>query len=229
MADTRKTCSGLGRAIGVTLVTSLCLGLAAPSLAAGGGVGTFGKQRAVAAYKKGEKLKIQGVEYLQEAAESDDPEGQKEALANAERQFKRALRKFKKATRRDRKFHEAYNEMGFAQRMLGKYEDALESYDKALELDPGFPYAVEYRGEAYMRLGRLDDAKAAYMELFGNHRKLADMLMTKMKAWVSVQREKPDTQILSSLLDAFARWVDERVEIANQTAALVDGETPRSW
>ncbi len=80
-----------------------------------------------------------------------------------------------------------------------------------------------------MRLGRLADAKAAYMELFGDHRKLADMLMGKMNAWVAVQREKPETQIPSTQLDAFARWMEERVEIANQTAALVDGEAPRSW
>ena len=48
--------------------------------------------------------------------------------------------------RKDRKFHQAYNEIGFANRMLGNYDDALKAYDKALKLEPDFPHAIEYRG-----------------------------------------------------------------------------------
>jgi tetratricopeptide (TPR) repeat protein len=213
------------------------MGLPTPGFAAGGGggggaglegAGGSTKQRAIAAYKKGESMRNRGIKLLQEAADASDPEEKQEALENANKQFERALREFKKAARRDKKFHHAYNEIGFAQRMLGNYDEALEAYDKALSIEPNFPHAIEYRGEAYMRLGRLDDAKEAYMQLFADHRKLADMLMKKMKAWVSLQKRRP-SKIPAEQLQAFSSWVDERVEIADQTAALVDGEAPRTW
>ena len=54
--------------------------------------------------------------------------------------------------------------MGFAYRKTGDYAKALEMYDKALALQPGFPDAIEYRGEAYLALNRIDDAKQAYLE-----------------------------------------------------------------
>ena len=225
-------------AIFVTTITIACMGLPTPSFAAGGGGGGgagpqgagggSGKQRAIAAYKKGESLRNRGIALLQEAAGTQDPEEKSEALENANKQFKRALREFTKASRRDKKFHHAYNEIGFAQRMLGDYDAALEAYDKALSIEPGFPHAVEYRGEAYMRLGRLDDAKGAYMELFADHRKLANMLMKKMKAWVSLQKKRPG-KIPAEQLQTFSGWVDERSQIADQTAALRDGEAPRTW
>jgi hypothetical protein len=40
--------------------------------------------------------------------------------------------------------------MGFALRKTGEPVKALEMYDKALALAPGFPDALEYRGEAYL-------------------------------------------------------------------------------
>ena len=72
--------------------------------------------------------------------------------------------------------------------MLGDNEAALASYDRALKLEPGFPQAVEYRGEAYLNLGKLDEAKAAYMDLFGRERPLADLLLRKMQAWIASKR-----------------------------------------
>ena len=152
-----------------------------------------------------------------------------EAFRQANNQFERALRYFKKAVRKDRKFHQAYNEIGFANRMLGNYDDALKAYDKALKLEPDFPHAIEYRGEAYMHLGRLADAKGAYMSLFGDERKLADLLLRKMKAWVAVEEKKTDSSVPADQLKAFTGWVQERSQIADQTAALFDGEAPRTW
>ena len=137
------------------------------------------------------------------------------------------LREYKKATRAKRDFHYAYNGQGFCQRMLGDYEAALASYDKALELAPGFPPAVEYRAEAYLRLGRLKEAQAAYMELFNAERTIADLLMRKMRAWLAVQQTSPS--VPADELSAFQKWVDERSEIAAQTAALLPGEADSRW
>ncbi len=57
-------------------------------------------------------------------------------------------------------YPEAWNELGFALRKTGQYPEALKAYDKALRLRPNFPEAMEYLGEAYVKLGRLDDARA---------------------------------------------------------------------
>ena len=111
--------------------------------------------------------------------------------------------------------------------MLGDYEAALTSYDKALELEPGFPPAVEYRAEAYLRLGRLKEAQAAYMELFNAERNIADLLLRKMRAWLAGQQKTPT--VPANELSAFQTWVGERSEIADQTAALMPGEADSRW
>ena len=223
----------------VCAIPVFCLGLTKSGLAAGGGGGGGGgglpsggsseEQAAVAVYQKGEERRTRGIEFLREAAGTADPEGKQKALKNANKQFKRALREFKRATRRSRKFYQAYNEIGFVQRMLGDYESALKAYDKALEIKPGFPYAIEYRGEAYMRLGRIKDVQGAYMELFGDQRQLADLLMAKMKAWVSIETKNPSGAVSTEALQGFATWIEERSRIAEQTAALIDSEAPRIW
>jgi tetratricopeptide (TPR) repeat protein len=52
---------------------------------------------------------------------------------------------------------------------LGK---AHEYYSKALELNPAYPEAIEYRGEAYLGLNKINEAKEAYMALFRESRRL---------------------------------------------------------
>jgi Flp pilus assembly protein TadD len=62
-------------------------------------------------------------------------------------------------------YPEAWNELGFALRQTGQYPEALRAYDEALRLRPNFPEAMEYLGEAYVKLGRLDDARAMQVRL----------------------------------------------------------------
>ena len=56
-------------------------------------------------------------------------------------------------------FADAWNELGFALRHLGRYPESVEAYGEALRLRPEFPEALEYLGEAYVKMGRLDDAR----------------------------------------------------------------------
>jgi tetratricopeptide (TPR) repeat protein len=56
-------------------------------------------------------------------------------------------------------YPEAWNGLGFALRNQGKYAESLEAYDEALRLRPDYPDALEYLGEAYVKLGRLEDAR----------------------------------------------------------------------
>ena len=54
---------------------------------------------------------------------------------------------------------DAWNELGYALRNVGRYQDSLDAYDVALRLRPNFPEALEYLGEAYVKMGRLDEAR----------------------------------------------------------------------
>ena len=77
---------------------------------------------------------------------------------NAKR-FADAVADFRRAVDRKADFPEAWNELGYALRQTGKYPEALQAYDQALRLRPNYPEALEYLGEAYVKLGRLDEAR----------------------------------------------------------------------
>ncbi|HTC45404.1 MAG TPA: tetratricopeptide repeat protein [Steroidobacteraceae bacterium] len=122
---------------------------------------------------------------------------------------------------------EAWNALGYTQRKLGAYDDALASYAKALELRPGYPEALEYRGEAYLRLNRIHDAKQAYLDIFAKNRTIAATLLESMKAWIKTQ-QSAHTVDASEVTD-LQQWVRERAQIAAQTAALTRQGAAASW
>lgn len=66
---------------------------------------------------------------------------------------------FRRAAEMRPNFAEAWNGLGYALRNLRQYGPSLQAYDEALRLRPDFPEALEYIGEAYVELGRLDDAR----------------------------------------------------------------------
>ena len=206
------------------------LSLVSPALAAGGGGGGGGgmsggggaspEQMAMSHFANGEGHRKAGIDALVAAQGATDEAARKQALETADTKFKRALREYKEATRADRSAYYAWNGIGFCQRMQGDYEAALSAYDRALKIKPGFPQAVEYRGEAYLNLGKLEEAKVAYMDLFGRERPLADLLLRKMQAWVAAAKQIEQTPGAQAKLDEFARWVDERAALAQATASL---------
>jgi tetratricopeptide (TPR) repeat protein len=61
----------------------------------------------------------------------------------------------------------AHAMLGFAWRKLGNFDLSLEHYDAALSLNPRHKGALEYLGEAYLELGRIEDAQATYRRLVG--------------------------------------------------------------
>jgi len=212
------------------IASSAVLVLASAALAAGGGGGGGGgggfsggsspQQVAMSRFEEGEKARKAALEAFQIAQTSSDEAARTEALETANAKLKRALRAYKEATRADRKAFYAFNGIGFCQRMLGDYDAALTAYDRALKIEPGFPQAVEYRAEAYLNLGKLEEAKAAYMDLFGRERPLADLLLRKMQAWIAAAKQNQQTPGAQERLDEFAKWVDERAALAQQTASL---------
>ena len=116
--------------------------------------------------------------------------------------------------------------MGFAYRKTGDYAKALEMYDQAIELAKPkfFSEAVEYRGEAYLALNRIDDARKAYLELFAADRTQADGLMEAMKKWVAAHKTDP-AGVSPDAVTGLEKWLDERDGLAKQTRLM--GTTSR--
>lgn len=128
--------------------------------------------------------------------------------------WEEAVTRFGQALKLSLDHYEAANELGYALRRTGDYQKALGAYNFALTIKPDFYPAIEYRGEAYLALGRLEDAKAAYLTLFRAEPALAAQLL-------EVMAERP--------ADAdFSAWVAERAALAAVTPGA-DAAGARSW
>ena len=199
------------------------------SMSGGSSTGSMtGSQRgtpedaAKSAYNSGVRSIKKAQDYDADAAKASTPEKSAKALDKAHQSYSKALEEFIDAVSEQPKMYQAWNYIGFANRHLGDYDAALSAYAKALELNPNYPDAIEYRGEAYLGLNKIDDAKAAYMTLFAQSRPLADQLMTAMRRWTDARRADAHG-VPPEAVDEFSKWVDERSGIAAQTASLAVG------
>jgi tetratricopeptide (TPR) repeat protein len=174
---------------------------------------------AKAAYNSGVRTVKKAQECESDAAKASSPQKSAKALEKAQQYYSKALEQFIDAVSQQPKMYQAWNYIGFANRHLGSYDAALSAYAKALELNPAYPEAIEYRGEAYLGLNKISEAKEAYMTLFSESRSLADELMTAMHRWTDARRS--DAQgVTSEDVEAFSKWMDERAGIAAQTASM---------
>jgi tetratricopeptide (TPR) repeat protein len=183
--------------------------------------------QAKGAYNDGIRDVHKADKYQTSAAERSDPKKKDKDLHEAQEHYASALTKFMQAVKLDANMHEAWNYVGYTNRKLGNYDIALQAYERALTLHPGYPEALEYRGEAFLGLNRVTDAQQAYLDLFAANRALADKLLTAMKGWVSTQRTATGTD--ASAIDAFDKWVQERAQIAGQTASLTRAGATSMW
>jgi tetratricopeptide (TPR) repeat protein len=175
-----------------------------------------------------------GVHYVKKAdkaqeaaAQASDAGRRDKSLKEAHDNYAAALAKFQEAVQEDPKLAEAWNYCGYTSRKLGSYDDALSAYGKALALKPGYPDALEYRGEAYLGLNRIDDAKQSYLDLYAGNRPLAGKLLAAMKGWATAQRSGGSSD--GANLDELDKWIQEREQIARQTASLTRAGTAAGW
>jgi len=219
----------LAAAVGLAHVGIFANGSSMPSAPSGGGTSSLPsmtpEERAIAAYKSGDEHRIKGKKFEDEAAMKKGADIEK-TLAKAKSEYQKSLKDFTSAAKFNPQLAPAYNGMGFAYRKTGDYAKALEMYDQALKLQPGFPDAIEYRGEAYLGLNRVDDAKQAYLEILAADRKQADTLMAAMQKWITDKKTNPagvDPAVVSGL----ETWMKERGEIAKETMAMGMSHGPR--
>jgi tetratricopeptide (TPR) repeat protein len=173
---------------------------------------------------------VKKADKAQGSADSATDAGKKDKAAReAHDRYAAALAKFQQATALDPSLPEAWNYVGYTSRKLGHYDDALSAYERALSLKPGYPDALEYSAEAYLGLNRVSDAQQAYLELFAGNRALAAKLLTAMKSWAALQRADSATGVSAASLDELDKWLQERTQIAGQTAALTRAGTATAW
>lgn len=76
-----------------------------------------------------------------------------------------AIPLLEKVVARDAKNADAWNNLGFSNRKLGKFSEALADYEKALAIDPDHLGANEYLGELYLETGDMPKAEERLAKL----------------------------------------------------------------
>lgn len=171
-------------------------------------------QKAITEYREGERhldlARAAQLDLLEARAE-----GETEHVAKLDAEVKgayvKAERRFRKAIEYDAALFQAWSGLGYTLRRQGEFDAALAAYDKAIALEPRYAEAVEYRAEAYLELGRLDEAKAGYVTLVDWVRPMADRLMAKMDAWIEARLKAPG-DVDPAEIEAFVQWIAERRE-----------------
>ena len=211
----------LGASVGLCQALALASGSSVPMPSSSGpsAPSRSPEEMAIASYNSGIEHKDKGIKIEESVATTADLKERAKTADKARKEYEKALKDFKSAASNNPDMFQAYNGMGFSYRKTGDYVKALEMYDKALKLKPGFPDAIEYRGEAYLGLNRIDDAKAAYLEVLAADRKQADTLMAAMKTWIQEHKTTP-AGVDAATVDGLEKWIGERSEIAKQTAPM---------
>ena len=177
------------------------------------------EQGAIDAYTAGYAsiLRAEHAENL--AAASSNEAERKAALQSAQAAYRASLPHFTTATRLDSSMHEAYTYLGYANRKIGRYAESLQAYEQALKIEPNTPYAIEYQGEAFLALNRIDEAQFNFLRLYAIAPDHAANLLRAMHAWVEANKDKPAAGID---VPALAAWVAEK-------AAGLKMETDANW
>ena len=183
----------------LTIFAFLCfLNIPSAYSASGGGGGfsggSFGsssqskrtpEQIALGYYESGLKYKNKAWKYEDKEDAAKTEKRRDRQLASAKKQYIKAIGKYNKAIEKSSRVYEAINELGCAYRKIGDFDASLAAYDSALGINPEYTPAIEYRAEAYLALGRLNETKKAYMQLFRDDPELATTLIQAMESWIT--------------------------------------------
>ncbi len=223
--------------VATCLLALIPLVITTPAMSAGsgGGGGVSGggvapsraslspEQASARSFRAGIKHRDRALKQERKAAKATKEKARTKALAKAQKEYKKAITKQGAALRHFAQNYKAANELGYALRKTGDYRKAIGAYNYALKINPNFHRAIEYRGEAFLALGFLDQTKQSYMVLFRNDRELADQLMATFDTWLETKGEA-----LTESETEFAGWIEGRKRMASITNDLSSNNT-RTW
>lgn len=73
-----------------------------------------------------------------------------------------AIEQYKKATAINRRFSQPYNQLGYAYRFTGRYDDAEQAFKTYIEVLPGDPNPLDSYAELMMKRGRFEESIRSY-------------------------------------------------------------------
>lgn len=171
---------------------------------------TISEQSAIDAYNQGYAA-IQRADHSHALAEASSAAKEKSAAERVARDsYQESLRHFQEAIRLDASMHEAYTYLGYANRKLGNHAKALAAYQQALQIHPDYPHAIEYQGQAFLGLNRIEEARFNYLRLYALDKGQAAKLLQAMRAWVESNQ---NANLGDVDVSGFAEWVARRSEI----------------
>jgi tetratricopeptide (TPR) repeat protein len=163
-------------------------------------------------YESGLARSAEADELMRQAMGTASVPRSRELRTRAGAGYRRAEAAFEEVVSASPRLYQAWNQLGYARRRAGDHPRALQAYAMALRLQPGYGPAIEYRAEAHLALGHLEDVKAAYLELFGSEPALAAELSRAIAAWLRRPTGKPAAEDVA----AFRSWFQERQQLAKQ-------------
>jgi tetratricopeptide (TPR) repeat protein len=89
----------------------------------------------------------------------DDPQYSQGVNKVKAKDFQGAIDLLNQVVLRNPKDADAWNYIGFSDRMLGRYDESLAAYEKALAIEPDHIGAHEYLGELYVQTGKTAEAR----------------------------------------------------------------------
>jgi tetratricopeptide (TPR) repeat protein len=177
------------------------------------------EKAAAKAYAAGTKTMIKAHALEEFIATGPDPDKKAKAMEKLDDLYGKALDQFTEVIRNKNDNYDAWSQVGYVHLCLGAYRESVDDYNHALALKPDLPEANEHRGEAYLGIDHLDEARATYMDLFFHERPLADQLMAKMQIWLQNHRTASGG-VPAADIDSFEKWLQDRDGIAKTTASL---------
>jgi tetratricopeptide (TPR) repeat protein len=185
------------------------------------------KNDAVAAYNDGLRYRDRAWKAEKELPDAKDDATRTKLEQIIRKSYEADVRSQRDAIRNDPNLTQAHAELGYALRKTGDYAAALASYDKALTLMPNYAQAIEYRGEAYLALNRVAEAKEAYLTLYnGGDPENARLLSDAMQKWVTARKSDP-AGLAPESIEETAKWIAQRLEITKQKGTGTAGSG--SW
>ena len=136
-----------------------------------------------------------------------------------------AIDEYKKATAINPAFSQPYNQMGYAYRFLGQYDEAEKAFKKYIELIPGDPNPYDSYAELLMKTGRFPDSIQNYEKaLAANPNFVASYIGIGLNQILMGQPEK--ARETYARLSAIARTTGERRQALFQVAGsyLFEGQ-----